>query len=56
MDPPGKPVENRDLLPTRVPRTHRRLWEPGDRAGTIIVSLTCEDGSPSTIHSPYYYP
>jgi hypothetical protein len=43
----------------RVPRgfTHTAsdLWEPGDTTGTTNVALTCDDESPSTIHSPYYH-
>ena len=34
--------------------TSNPLWTRGDDSGTDIVTLTCEDGRYSTIHSTYY--
>lgn len=54
MDRARESVDAARFVPRRVPRTPRRLWEPGDTTGTTIGLLTCDDVRSSTIHSPYY--
>ena len=52
---PAATVDKPAVVPSRIPRTPPRLWEPGDDTGTAIAPVTCGDAWSSTIHSPYYY-
>jgi hypothetical protein len=48
-------VDEAPRIPKGVTHVALDLWEPGDTTGTTDGPLTCGDGSPSTIHRPYYH-
>jgi hypothetical protein len=48
-------VDGGGIVPIRIARGGRRLWESGDSTGTAIGLVTWVDGPSSTIHRPYYY-
>jgi hypothetical protein len=48
-------VDEARVVPIRMARRGRWLWEPGDSTRTAIGHVTWVDGPPSTIHRPYCY-
>jgi hypothetical protein len=55
VDPRPDPVDDPAVVPIRITRGARWLWEPGDSTGTAIGPVTWADGRSSTIHRSYCY-